>query len=156
MKKLSFFLITFSSFVVAQSKKIEQSIATLYETSLTDGASYDWLDHLSNQIGGRLSGSLNAERAVQWGKEELDQMGLDRVYLQEVMVPKWVRGTFEYANIETSPGNTINVPICALGGSIATPATGIRAGVVEVQSVDELKSLGARLYREKLSFLIAP
>ncbi len=78
MKKLSFFLITFSSIVVAQSKKIEQSIATLYETSLTDGASYDWLDHLSNQIGGRLSGSLNAERAVQWGKEELDQMGLDR------------------------------------------------------------------------------
>ena len=156
MKKLSFFLITFSSFVVAQSKKIEQSIATLYETSLTDGASYDWLDHLSNQIGGRLSGSLNAERAVQWGKEELDQMGLDRVYLQEVMVPKWVRGTFEYANIETSPGNTINVPICALGGSIATPATGIRAGVVEVQSIDELKSLGREVIQGKIVFFNRP
>ena len=156
MKKLSFFLITFSSFVVAQSKKIEQSIATLYETSLTDGASYDWLDHLSNQIGGRLSGSLNAERAVQWGKEELEQMGLDRVYLQEVMVPKWVRGTFEYANIETSPGNTINVPICALGGSIATPATGIRAGVVEVQSIDELKSLGREVIQGKIVFFNRP
>lgn len=156
MKKLSFFLITFSSFVVAQSKKIEQSIAALYETSLTDGASYDWLDHLSNQIGGRLSGSLNAERAVQWGKEELDQMGLDRVYLQEVMVPKWVRGTFEYANIETSPGNTINVPICALGGSIATPATGIRAGVVEVQSIDELKSLGREVIQGKIVFFNRP
>lgn len=156
MKKLSFFLITFSSFVVAQSKKIEQSIATLYETSLTDGASYDWLDHLSNQIGGRLSGSLNAERAVQWGKEELDQMGLDRVYLQEVMVPKWVRGTFEYANIETSPGNTINVPICALGGSIATPAAGIRAGVVEVQSIDELKSLGREVIQGKIVFFNRP
>ena len=156
MKKLSFFLITFSSFVVAQSKKIEQSIATLYETSLTDGASYDWLDHLSNQIGGRLSGSLNAERAVQWGKEELDQMGLDRVYLQEVMVPKWVRGTFEYANIETSPGNTINVPICALGGSIATPAAGIRAGVVEVQSIDELKNLGREVIQGKIVFFNRP
>ena len=156
MKKLSFFLITFSLFVVAQSKKIEQSIATLYETSLTDGASYDWLDHLSNQIGGRLSGSLNAERAVQWGKEELDQMGLDRVYLQEVMVPKWVRGTFEYANIETSPGNTINVPICALGGSIATPAAGIRAGVVEVQSIDELKSLGREVIQGKIVFFNRP
>ena len=58
------------------------------------GKSYDWLDHLTNQIGGRLSGSLNAERAIKWAKEELDAMPLDSVWLQTVMVPKWVRGYF--------------------------------------------------------------
>ena len=61
------------------------------------------------------------------------------MYLQPVMVPKWIRGTFEYANIETSPGNTINVPVCALGGSISTPSSGLRANVIEVKSFDELR-----------------
>ena len=99
---------------------------------MTEGKSYEWLDHLSNKIGGRLSGSLNSQRAIEWSKNELENLGLDKVYLQPVMVPKWIRGTFEYANIETSPGNTINVPVCALGGSISTPLGGLRANVIEV------------------------
>ena len=99
----------------------------IYDQSLTNGKSYEWLDHLSNQIGGRLSGSLNAERAVQYTKEELEAIGLDRVWLQPVMVPKWVRGTPEFAYIETAPGETTPVNICALGGSIATPLQGLKA-----------------------------
>ena len=27
----------------------------------------------------------------EWEKNELNKLGLDRVYLQKVMVPKWVR-----------------------------------------------------------------
>ena len=67
------------------------------------------------------------------------------------MVPKWIRGTFEYANIETSPGNTINVPVCALGGSISTPLGGLRSKVIEVKSFDELSKRKTKL-REKLFF----
>jgi len=37
--------------------------------SLLNGKSYEWLDHLSNQIGGRLSGSFNAEQAVEYTKK---------------------------------------------------------------------------------------
>ena len=68
------------------------------------------------------------------------------------MVPKWVRGTFEYANIESSPGNTINVNICALGGSIATPSIGIRANVVEVKHLDDLAKLGKEKIKGKIVF----
>jgi hypothetical protein len=46
----------------------------------------------SNKIGSRLSGSAGAEKAVLYTKAQLETLGLDRVYLQEVMVPKWVRG----------------------------------------------------------------
>ena len=49
----------------------------------------------------------------------------DKVWLQPVMVPKWVRGAPEYAHIESSSGKTIPVPILALGGSISTPSIGI-------------------------------
>ena len=141
--------------LVAQ-EQIEPTLKKIYQTALLDGQSYPWLEHLSNQIGGRLSGSLNAQRAVEWGKEELDALGLDKVWLQPVMVPKWIRGTFEYANIETSPGNTINVPVCALGGSISTPLTGIRADVVEVQDFEELKVLGEEKVKGKIVFYNRP
>ena len=137
-------------------EQIEPTLKKIYQTALLDGQSYPWLAHLSNQIGGRLSGSHNAQRAVEWGKEELDALGLDKVWLQPVMVPKWIRGTFEYANIETSPGNTINVPVCALGGSISTPLTGIRAEVVEVQDFEELKTLGEEKVKGKIVFYNRP
>lgn len=137
-------------------EQIEPTLKKIYQTALLDGQSYLWLAHLSNQIGGRLSGSLNAQRAVEWGKEELDALDLDKVWLQPVMVPKWIRGTFEYANIETSPGNTINVPVCALGGSISTPLTGIRAEVVEVQDFEELKTLGEEKVKGKIVFYNRP
>ncbi|MDA7777754.1 M20/M25/M40 family metallo-hydrolase [Flavobacteriaceae bacterium] len=140
----------------AQSRQHEEKIKTIYEKALTLGKAYDWLDHLSNKIGGRLSGSLNAERAVQWGQDELNSLGLDRVYLQNVMVPKWVRGTFEYASIITAPGMSMNVPVCALGGSISTPSSGLRAGVVEVKTFEELEQLGKEKVKGKFVFFNRP
>lgn len=157
MKNIFYLLLTllFISNAKAQST-VTPTMQQLYQTALLDGKSYPWLAHLSNQIGGRLSGSLNAQRAVEWGKEELESLGLDRVWLQPVMVPKWIRGTFEYANIETSPGNTMNVPVCALGGSVATPLAGTRAQVVEVKSFEELEALGKSAVQGKFVFFNRP
>ena len=58
------------------------------------------------------------------------------------MVPKWVRGNPEFAYIETAPRKTTNVNICALGGSIATPASGLKANIIEVKDFDDLERLG--------------
>ena len=157
MKKIILlFIFSLTAQLNAQSSAHEEQIKTLYHKSLTSGKAYDWLDHLSNKIGGRLSGSLNVERAVAWGKTELESLGLDRVYLQKVMVPKWVRGTFEYASIITGPGMSMNVPVCALGGSIATPSSGLRAGVVEVKSFEELEALGEEKIKGNFVFFNRP
>jgi hypothetical protein len=147
-------LLILSFFTNAQSDA--EVIKTIYNNSLSNGKSYEWLDHLSNNIGGRLSGSLNAERAVAYTKEELDKLGLDRVWLQPVMVPKWARGIPEFAYIETEPGKTMNVNICALGGSIATPAGGLKANVIEVQTIEELKTLGKERVEGKIVFFNRP
>ena len=128
----------------------------IYSKSLNEGKSYGWLDHLSNQIGSRLSGSLGAELAVTYTKEELDKLGFDKVWLQPVMVPKWVRGAPEYAYIETSPGTTTSVNICALGGSVATPSAGIKANVIEVKSLEELTTLGKDKIAGKIVFFNRP
>ena len=79
--KQSLFLLGFLLTFQLYSQSDVETIKTIYDTSLSNGQSYQWLDHLSNQIGSRLSGSLGAERAVQYTKEELDKLGLDKVWL---------------------------------------------------------------------------
>ncbi|WOD43855.1 M20/M25/M40 family metallo-hydrolase [Hwangdonia lutea] len=160
MKRI-FLLITLLSSINSFSQTDEQVIREIYTQSLTNGKSYEWLDHLSNQIGGRLSGSLNAEKAVAYTKAELEKLGLDKVWLQSVMVPKWVRGAKEFAYIETAPSGfgtkkTTNVNICALGGSIATPAMGLKANIVEVKNFEELEVLGKENIEGKIVFYNRP
>lgn len=134
----------------------EKQIKAIYDKALTDGQAYEWLDYLSNQIGGRLSGSVQAQQAVEYTKGQLDSLGLDRVWLQPVMVPKWVRGLPEFAYMETKPGLTTNMPICALGGSVATPDGGLKANIVEVQGIEDLQKLGKDKIAGKIVFYNRP
>jgi hypothetical protein len=156
MKKsiVSFVLVLNSFFLFAQTNE-EKMIKEIYKSSLTNSKCYSWLDHLSNQIGSRLSGSASAEKAVQYTKSEMETLGFDRVYLQEVMVPKWVRGEKETAYILDNK-TKINVPICALGGSVATSKNGLTAGVIEVQSLEELIVLGTGKIKGKIVFYNRP
>lgn len=147
--------IGFMTFGYSQKSDAEQ-LRSLYTTSLTNGNSYQWLGHLSKEIGPRLSGSFNAELAVKYTKEVLDSLNLDRVWLQPVMVPKWTRGIKEFAYISYSPGETTNVNICALGGSVPTPPGGLKAQVVEVKGIDELETLGEDKLKGKIVFFNRP
>jgi hypothetical protein len=155
MKKVLILLVFMAFSGFAQDEDAKQ-LRHFYDLALTEGHSYQWLDHLSNRIGGRLSGSVQAEQAVEYTKSQLDSLGLDRVWLQPVMVPKWVRGAPEFAYIETAPGVTNNVSICALGGSVATGGRGIKAKVIEVQSIEELKTLGKEKISGKIVFFNRP
>lgn len=147
----------FSSIGISQNA-VQDSVMLrkIYTASLTEGKSYEWLDYLSNEIGGRLSGSVEAENAVKYTEAQLNELGLDKVWLQPVMVPKWTRGFKEYAYIETTNGEKKDTDICALGGSVATPSLGIKAEVVEVKGLDELASLGKEKLAGKIVFFNRP
>ena len=154
--KIIITLLTFFLAFNVFSQNDEEMLKEIFNTSMDSSKSYELLDYLSNEIGGRLSGSLNAERAVKWGEKELNNIGFSKVWLQELMVPKWVRGPKEFALIETQPGITFNVDVCALGGSVATPSVGIKANVVEVKSFEELKELGKENIDGKIVFFNRP
>src|SRR5215211_2348650 len=59
---------------------------------LINGRAYDNLRVLTKQIGGRLSGSRQMAKAEQWGYQIMQQTGADKVWLQECLVPHWIRG----------------------------------------------------------------
>ncbi|RXR19177.1 peptidase M28 family protein [Flavobacterium amnicola] len=155
MKKLPFLLV-FTSFLGFAQSSDEEQLKAIYHQSLTNSKCYSWLDYLSNTIGHRLSGSVGAEKAVQYTKAQMEASGtFDKVYLQEVMVPKWVRGEKESAYILDGK-KKVAVPICALGGSVATPKKGILAEVVEVKSLKELETLGEAKLTGKIIFFNRP
>ncbi len=151
-----FAIVSLNGFAQQEAREDSIIIKQIYDTSLLNGKSYAWLDYLSNQIGGRLSGSISAQKAVEWGEKELKELGIDKVWLQSVMVPKWTRGVTEFAYIETSPGTTTNVPICALGGSVPTPIGGIKASMIEVQGLEDLRKLGTAQITGKIVFFNRP
>ncbi len=131
-------------------------IKKIHDTALTQGKSYEWLRHLTKEIGGRLSGSPEAAAAVEYTRQMLDTLGLDSVWLMPVMVPHWVRGDKEIVRISTSAMGSIDLKAVALGGSVGTGSPGISAELVEVFSFEELEKLGKEGVQGKIVFFNRP
>jgi carboxypeptidase Q len=144
------------SFSAQAQQSDSLTIRRIFNEALSNRSSYEQLRYLSNEIGGRLSGSPEAEKAVVWAKAEMDKLGVDRVYLQEVMVPHWVRGPKEEAAIVPGKGKKIEVPVCALGGSVGTGKKGIIAPIIEVKSLEEVAKLGKDKVQGKIIFFNRP
>ena len=154
MKNIYYCLLLFSIVSFAQSND-EIRFKEIYKSALTNSKCYSWLDDLSNKVGSRLSGSIGAQKGVEYTKSQLETLGLDRVFLQEVMVPKWVRGEKEVAYILDNKSK-ISIPVCALGGSVATPKNGLTAAVIEVHSIKEIAELGEEKIKGKIVFFNRP
>ncbi|HLE33212.1 MAG TPA: M20/M25/M40 family metallo-hydrolase [Bacteroidota bacterium] len=137
---------------LSQNLPYDSLALRLFKMSLGSGKSYEALTDLSVNIGHRISGSPQAEKAVQWTKKKMEEFGLENVRLEPVMVPRWVRGEVEEGSVILPDGKKIPVKITALGGSIATPAKGISAEVVEVHSWEELRALGEKAWGKIVFF----
>ncbi|MEP6848660.1 MAG: M20/M25/M40 family metallo-hydrolase [Acidobacteriota bacterium] len=154
--KFLYFLLCVFIFCVSASAQQPAATPELYSTQTLDelvkiqqaALASDYglrqVEHLSNNIGPRLTGSAQAEKAVQYVAAEMRKLGLE-VRLEKVMVPHWVRGEEKAELVQwegMAPGTTQKVILAALGGSIATPGDGLTAEIVVVNSFDDLNKLG--------------
>jgi carboxypeptidase Q len=144
------------SILTFSQTKDEQAIKEIYNQALTHAKGYAWLEYMCKKIGHRLSGSPGAAQAVQWTKDQLDGVA-DSVWLQPVMVPQWVRGQKENARITGSErAKSIDLNVCALGLSVGTGPEGVKAKVIEVKNLDQLKQLGEKEIKGKIVFFSRP
>lgn len=116
----------------------------LREAALEDSYAFSELQHLTDNIGPRLAGSAQAAKAVDYVATQMRALGA-QVQLEKTTVPHWVRGE-ETAQLTAWPGQaestTQKIVLTALGGSPATPAEGITAPVVVVDSFEDLRHAG--------------
>ena len=153
MKNRLSLLLLFLPFLGFAQQNDSLNISNIYKASLTKSDCYENLRYLCKNIGPRLSGSDNADKAVKYFEEKMKSYGFDRVYLQELKVPVWRR--LDQAKAEITTTKT-NVNICALGGSVATPSKGIKAEVIEVKNFEELDQLGEKNIKGKIVFFNRP
>jgi hypothetical protein len=128
-----------------------QFIDGLYKSVLTQSHVYNWLGDMCLNIGPRLSGSVQAEEAVDFSVQLMDSLGL-KVWKQPVMVPVWRRGETEQAFYKSSSGRSGQLHVLALGGSVATSGEGLMAEVIEVETWEELEALGESQIKGKIVF----
>ncbi|MGE5107643.1 MAG: peptidase M28 family protein, partial [Sphingobacteriales bacterium] len=127
-------------------------IKKITDDVLTNGKAYEYLRVLCKEVGPRLSGSPQAAKAVTVTQKMMEDLGAGKVWLQECMVPHWVRGKKEEAKIIYGDGKTYKLDVTSLGNSLGTGDKGITANVIEVKNFDELNALGEKVIKGNIVF----
>ena len=142
-KLISIALLFFKAQTVLSQTADSIFIKHISDEILINGKAYENLRHLTKQIGGRLSGSAGMVKAEQWGLKVMQESGADKVWMQECMVPHWVRGGKDFAAVsyrENSQPAIKILDILALGNSLGTGMKSVKSEVVEVKSFDDLEA----------------
>jgi carboxypeptidase Q len=126
----------------AQGPDYRATVDKLREAGLPGERAYEILGKICS-VGPRLTGSDGAAAAVEVSRALMLGLGLERVHTEPVGVRRWMRGDIaEAAVARAASRSALPLAVCALGGSVGTPAAGLTAPVIEVRSLDEVAALG--------------
>jgi hypothetical protein len=119
--------------------------------STTDhaGEAYALVSSLTTEIGPRLAGSPNFDRAMEWAKLHFKQLGYDKVYVEPVSFKTWERRHESGAIVGANPQP---LSLTALGGSVSTNGP-LEADVVEFATIDDLKAAKVGSLDGKIAFV---
>lgn len=121
--------------------------AQLRERALQDRTSWDVVESLTTEIGPRLAGSEADLRAVRWAEAKFRALGYDKVWLQPVTFPKWVRRS---ERGEILDGYAQPLDLTALGGS---PGGTVEGEIVRFADLAALEAAPAGSLAGKIAFV---
>lgn len=124
--------------------------AALRDKAMLGTRAYEHVSSLVTQVGPRSAGSPGDAAAVRWAMNRLGSLGFSHVRTQDVLVPRWVRGTAEVAILAPFPQILVAT---SLGGSVGTGEEGIEAQVINAASLDALSALPAGNVKDKIVFI---
>jgi len=95
---------------------------------------YQYLTELSDNVGARVTGSPQAEKAIEWGEAKMRAIGLQNVHTEKWQLWRgWTRGTAQ-AELLSPIRHPLHVD--AMGWTGSTPVGGAEGDVVEVNMFD--------------------
>jgi carboxypeptidase Q len=125
----------------ATAASYRESADRIVTSSLNSDGAWQKLSYLTDEIGARISGSTELDRAIAWARDTFAKEGHQNVHLEPARVPHWVRGEESAAIVTPFPRK---LAVLALGGSVGTAPGGLTAEVAVVTSFEELTQLGTR------------
>jgi Zn-dependent M28 family amino/carboxypeptidase len=132
-------------------RSLAEAVADLQQQALQDETAWRLLESLTSEVGPRMAGSVADARAVAWAVEKMNDLGFDRVWLEPVDFPLWVRDS-ESGRVLSPEG--FELDLTALGG---TPGTGgtLRGDVVHFESLASLEAAEPGSLGGKIAFISA-
>lgn len=127
-----------------------QTATQLRDKAMHDDTAYRIVASLTTEIGPRLAGGVNDQRARDWAVAEFKALGFDKVYTEPVTFPLWVRRSESGAIVAPFPQPLV---LTALGYSPATPKGGLTAQVVRFASLDALKAADPASVKGKIVYI---
>ncbi len=128
---------TTKSSIELDTSMASPEVKSLVEQALKSSHAYDITRDLTTEVGPRLAGTGGEARARDWAVKKFKEIGLENVRIEPFTIKGWERGV-ETAKIITPYPQDLY--ITALGGSVATPETGIKAEVVYFPTFDALEN----------------
>lgn len=151
MKKIFYFLSLISTSLFSQTQSDSIQFKSISDEIMLNGTAYENLRELSKDIGHRLSGSENYDKATVWAEKKLREAGAEKVWLQETMVPVWVRGK-ETLKVKVGKGNWKELSFLSLGNSEGTNGKDLEGEVLQVNSLEEFEKISAAEVKDKIVF----
>src|SRR5271156_2450406 len=109
---------------------------------MMDSHAFQYLTELSDDVGARVTGSAQAQKAIEWGLAKMKAIGLENVHAEKWQLWRgWTRGTAQ-AELLTPIRRPLHVD--AMGWTGSTPAGGAEGELVAVNMFDldgEIKSI---------------
>ena len=131
------------------STKSLETAAKLREQALAGNRAYELTASLTTDVGQRMAGSEGDRRAVAWAKARFESLGFDRVELQPVRYPRWLRR--HESGAITAPYE-MPMHLTALGRSNGTNGD-LHAEVVRFEDIDALKAAADGSLKGKIAFI---
>jgi hypothetical protein len=132
-------------------RSLEEQVADLQEQAFRDDTAWRLLASLTKDIGPRMAGSEADARAVEWAASRMRELGFDRVWLEQVDFPLWLRNS---ESGRVLGGASYELDLTALGGTPGTDGA-LQGEVVHFYSLAELEAAEAGSLAGKIAFVSA-
>ena len=123
------------------------NVVQLREHASQDKTAWRLVESLTTEVGPRLAGSEADARAVRWAEAEFKALGYDKVWLQPVSFPKWVRRS-ERGDVVGAYAQPLT--LTALGGS---PGGTVEAEVARFADLAALEAVPAGALAGRIAFV---
>ncbi len=130
--------------------EVQQTVERLIAAGLADRNGYAIIEDLVTRVGPRPAGTPAEGRAREWAADMLRKQGFSDVRVEPFTTTSW-QASRETAQI-TAPFAQPLV-IAALGGSPATPASGVTGEVVRFTSLGALRAAAPAAVRDRIVFI---
>ena len=128
-------------------QKSIDAAARLRERALADDTAWKVVESLTTEVGPRLPGSEADARAVAWAEAKFKALGYDRVWIEPVTFPRWVRNSESGAVVGA---HAQQLALTALGGS---PGGTVEAEIVRFPDLAALQAVPAGALQGKIAFV---